>query len=224
VRRLTALLVVPALACSRASGGDGAGDGGKGGSCGEGSAGASSGPPLVPDASCPEFAACGGELEGTWDVREACVTREQAVTAPIVESCPDSAAANLALEASGSYVFSSGLLEADFTLAGTVTVAFTADCARTLCTDLSSLCADYEASQAGDPQYASATCSVVDDECRCTLVGMPSRREVVTSYEVEGFRIVSAGGGETEFCVSGSELATRYADADDLVFVGLERR
>ena len=78
------MLVAPALACSNAAAGDAGGDNGKGGSCGEGSAGASSGRPLVPNASCPDFVPCGGELDGTWDVREACVTREQAVTAPIV--------------------------------------------------------------------------------------------------------------------------------------------
>jgi hypothetical protein len=143
--------------------------------------------------------------------------------APIVTTCPTSAAAGMTLDAGGSYEFSSGILVVDFDVTATVTVAFTAACARSHDTDLESLCDEYGATQAADPQFSSTDCGVQDGECRCTLVGDPVHQSSVLSYEVMGTTIVDASGDETDFCVDGVNLRTRYFDAGDEVTISLER-
>jgi len=225
MRPLATLLAVALLGCTGHSSGEGSASGGTGGGgCNPGASGGSgAGIPVVPDAGCADFEPCGGDLEGRWLVREACVTRAEEVTAEIVMRCPESAAAGVALAASGSYEFSSGLLQVSFDVTSTVTVAFTSVCASSLCTDLESLCTEYQASQAGDPQYASVACAVQGDECRCTLLGDPVHQSVVTSYEVMGTQIADASGGRTDFCINENELSTSYFDEEDRVFVGLDR-
>jgi hypothetical protein len=214
------LLALVAFGLTSACGGSGDDEDGQGGTVDCSRTGVI---PEVPGTDgCTDFAPCGGELDGRWLVRDACIERAPEDIASIVSSCPSSANAGMTLEPSGSYDFDLGLLTVALEVTTTLHIAFTSDCACSLGTDLGSLCDEYGATQAADPQFSSTVCEVSGSECRCTLVGKPAPRNVFMDYEVTGNEFTDSGGGSTEFCVEGTSLTTRGTEGGDELVIGLE--
>jgi hypothetical protein len=220
MRFLLALVLLGLAGCG-GSGNDGAG--GQGGGAGAaGSSGKGEVPEVPGTGGCTDFTPCGGDLDGHWLLRDACIERAPEDVAAIVSSCPTSSNAGMTLEPSGSYDFDLDLLTVDLSVTTTLHVAFNSDCARSLHTDLGSLCSEYGAAQAADPQFSSTSCDVSGSECRCTLVGVPATRNVFMNYEIVGNEFTDSTGGTTEFCVEGGRLSTRGTQGGDVLVIGLE--
>ena len=148
------------------------------------------------EATCAAFTPCGGDVEGTWDYAEGCVTD------PFNEvraTCPSATLENLTVKGQGFVTLNAGEAARNLTLSGSGVLNVPAACVSG--TTCNSIAATLSATG------ATATCADADGGCRCDA----SLKKVIkesTTYTLSGNTLVT-NGRTYEYCVSGSTLQHR---------------
>lgn len=152
------------------------------------------------NAACSGFTPCGGNVVGTWDVKDLCVQGKLAIP-----NCPTAGSSFDGIRATGTLIFKDDLT-------GTGTLTLTGGFRTTLpqsCLGGAS-CATTEAALkiqlATDPMspFSSVSCSGTDP-CACvyTLKGTPMMDG--GTYSTAG-NVLTQGDDKSEYCVTGNEL------------------
>jgi hypothetical protein len=199
---------------STAGGGTGGSSSGRTASGGSG--GSSSG------GTCGGAVACGGALDGTWQIDSMCVQGDWVATMGAQLGLP--AACSGALRSvsidhvSGTISYSAGTETANITMTVTVDFMYTQVCVAALSgttgTLDASMCASFQQALLSGGQFSQATCSYSNAGCRCVETGDQTTTNT-TPYTVSGNNIVYSDGTEPMgYCVSGSTLTERQTSTD----------
>ena len=169
--------------------------------------------------SCGSFDACGGDLVGTWTVKDVCYD-------PTGLQSDEPACSNLLrsveTHASGSMTFSAdGMISGDLTLSVDVHVVWTNACIGALsgnsAVNVASRCSALEDTYLARGTFERAACRVVGADCACALTSVPmmDTSSGLFMYSADGTAIVEPDGGvENSFCVDGDSLTVAFASTD----------
>lgn len=161
-----------------------------------GADGAPSHPGVELPAACPALRSCGGALAGTWDYRGACIDN---ALGKLKGGCASATIEDPSGAVKGSVTFMGGrTVHRTLTALVTATVVLPPACTG------GASCSDVQARLP-----PGATCTGSAGTCRCRLTNEDSISDSDT-YAVSGSTLVTGGGGQYDFCVSGDTL--RYAD------------
>jgi hypothetical protein len=146
--------------------------------------------------TCPALTACGGTLIGTWDYRAACIDN---VVSKLKGSCAAAAIQNPTGTVKG-YVSFMGNNTVLRTLTSTVTATIVLPPS---CTGGASC------SVVQSRLSPSSVCTGTGGTCSCIVTNENSISDSDT-YSLNGNTLVTGGGAQYDFCVSGNTLS--YAD------------
>lgn len=162
-------------------------------------------------ASCPDtFAACGGDVLGSWNLTSSCYT----LTNPLADDCPESTLESQPT-ASGSVVFrSDGTYSSSLTFGGRILFRAPASCLDgQTCTDLS------------DPAD-DRTCTGTD-QCSCTTELEDNVSEDQGTYATSGTSAMLSPTLElpqtVEYCVDGDTMTVRLPSTDPEILLVFTR-
>ncbi len=163
--------------------------------------------------TCPEFAACGGDIMGTWDFSGGCV----AVDLSTVMMCPGAMVTRR--EGSGR-----GCVQFDGVTARRVAEAYVSGDVfiPSLCAMFIGGCDAIEMMVTDARPDAEATCTTTAMGCDCTF-SLAVTIDDNDAYTIEGNQIVSASSDKRwDYCVEGMALdytdASMAADAEPGIF------
>jgi hypothetical protein len=164
-----------------------------------GATGSSGGPPGEGSAptissSCPAFAACGGELTGTWAYTDACPVAAENLVGSLMIACP-TAAVQFEPGAGAALSFNSGQVARSGTPVGDSVLTLPPNCTLLTCADL--------AAAAG----GGARCGITNGECICRFASSVDWSQ--QSYTVSGSQLTQADGRTFDYCVAGNTLTYR---------------
>jgi hypothetical protein len=164
-------------------------------------------------AFCPALVPCGGDPDGTWTARAACITDLEPMAEP---GCEGALTRTATLEGTYTFFGETNKLLTDIVLTQTVVLDVDDRCARSIANGAASAaiaCPLLEEQYADSPQYDSVSCELVAAGlCHCELVAPPQAQQVLNTYTVEGTRILDAQGDPVDFCVKDDELGIYYVD------------
>ena len=201
-------------ASAAANGGSDAGSGGNAAQ-GGGTSGSSAGGVGGEGASanlCPALDPCGGDPDGTWTARAACITDLDPMEEP---GCEGAITRTATLEGTYTFFGETNKLLTDVVLTQTVVLNVDDRCARAMngAATAAIACPLLEEQYADSPQYDSVSCEMVSPSlCHCELVAPPQAQQVLNMYTVEGTQIVDAQGDAVDFCVNDAELGIYFVD------------
>jgi hypothetical protein len=169
-----------------------------------------------PAPACMPFAACGGDLKGTWNVARSCATAASVKAAEDnFKVCPDGTASIQDFNVSGTTTFDGQAVKYDVVLSISVSLTVPASClgAGRTCP------AAAQALKSGT-NVTNATCTASNGGCNCSLAASTKQRQEA-SYVVGGNTIVitdpSDGTMETNpYCVEGNVLRIQSPDELDV--------
>jgi hypothetical protein len=204
-------------ATSGATGGSGmGGSGAKGGSSSGGTGGSSAAGAAGEGATegmCPALTPCGGDPDGKWTARAACVTDLDPMAEP---GCEGAVTARAELEGTYTFYGETHKLLVDITLTQTVVLDVNDTCARSIADGAATaaIACPYLADQYADsPRYDSVSCELVaPDLCHCELVAPAQSQNVLNMYTVVENQLIDADGDPVDFCVAGDSLGIYYLD------------
>lgn len=152
-----------------------------------------------------EFAACGGDLQGSWEIRDTC--HQPLPALGLWDSwCPDAVVNNATLD------FET-VVDIDETTIqfGVMTLLYGADVRfqEACLADVGLDCAGVQAAFNQDP-IITANCAEEGPDCRCDISATNDVQAYDTGYSIEGTElIIEDEEGETDrmpYCVSGDEM------------------
>jgi hypothetical protein len=172
----------------------------------------------APHAACPVYAACGGDLTGTWRIAGSCSGR---VPADGPHRCDYTAWEETSR--SGTMTFNGdGTYVTDVTSTITVTLEQPLLCgggdggapddppAPLTCEDMDRALRDLMMTM---PSYAdSVSCTAKGDRCVCTKIPPPMYDRGHGTYESRDNRVIVAGFDRGAYCVKGDDLYIQEAD------------
>lgn len=147
--------------------------------------------------TCPALTACGGSLSGTWDYKGACI--DNAVS-KLKGDCPTADIQNAMGTVQGFVKFEGTTVLRSLTSSITATVVLPPACTSG---------ASCSTVQAMLPP--GTTCTGTSGTCHCTVTNTDSISDSDT-YSLQGNKLVTGGGGQYDYCVSGNTL--KYTDTD----------
>jgi len=205
MRRRLAFLVCALGAMAFVGCGDDDSDGGSG------SGGDGDGDGDAPIADCSTFAACGGDIVGSWTIQEACLGDFN----PVEDFCSEATVDLSSVSFSGSVEYlADGTYSVSSTQSGSVTVSIPASC-LTGVTDCNTLDSD-EFDCSGD----------ATDSCDCTSSAADTVTETGT-YATSGNDVTLTPTGDdpetSTYCVEGDVLKLRQTDEDLEITFALTR-
>jgi hypothetical protein len=164
--------------------------------------------------SCTAPAACGGTLDGTWQVDSVCSVGNWATLANSDPSLP--ASCNTLYQSitytseSGTVTYANGTETSNVTLTSNNEVLYTQACVTalrgTLITLDAAACASIQQSAIDSGKYTSASCSYSSAGCPCTFIGQETNTDTLT-YTLSGNSIVYTNGDPSaDYCVSGNTM------------------
>ena len=148
--------------------------------------------------ACAPFTACGGDLEGDWEITDGCFSFMTVSGGPVIPSCPSATMTYVPDAAGGSYAFqSNGRYNAHFELIGRLVMAVPRSCL-----DSGASCAALEDADAG------RSCVLTSDQtCRCTeLFEQSTDRTMTGSYNVNASRVDFSNDISMTYCAQGDQL------------------
>lgn len=177
--------------------------------------------------TCEAVTACGGDIEGGWNVDDICVEDAVALAGMAVD---DPACSNLFVSvttgASGMFTFASGALTSTFTMTIDVHAVWTRACLVAVSgapnLDVAATCMNLDAEYRNNPQFSAASCALVNGNCDCEL---SSERELFAgnNYTIQGNQIVYPSEGAVDYCVQGDALSIGTVMDGRVVTVSLSR-
>lgn len=203
---------------SSSSGGSGT-SGGKGnGSGGGGAAGTT-----ITD-SCGTFSACGGTIDGTWQLDNTCVSGDltAAVTASLnLPSACNGLITSVTQNVSGTVTFANGTSSNDVTVTVTETATYTSACLSAQSgqpTTLdATLCTSLETSLKNAITGQSSTCTFSGGTCNCSITVVNTDTSS-SSYTISGHTIVPSDGSEPmDYCVTGTTMKTSFMSSGGVI-------
>jgi hypothetical protein len=157
------------------------------------------------------FAACGGNIEGTWGISGVCASVPDDAD-PFMGMCPD-AEVDVSLTLTGSITFGSdGSYEKNFTSRGTVTFVIPSSCIETLHGSAVASCSELDSDDGDKTTVCSGSASTT-----CTCVQTDNADKVDSNsgtYTTDGSTLSMMDTGETtadtmSYCVNAGETETR---------------
>jgi hypothetical protein len=187
------------------------GGGGSGGASGGGAGASGGGGDLTGDRTCPPSAPCGGDIEGTWNVQDICISNAAALAGMAID---DPACSNLFVgsetSGSGTMTFQAGTATTTAVLTMDLHVVWTLPCLRAASgassIDLAATCTNIDQSYATDPDFTAGSCMLVGQTCDC-IVSAERAFSLGDSYTIKGSEITFTGDpSKTTYCASDSML------------------
>ena len=153
------------------------------------------------NAACSAFTPCGGNVVGTWEVTDACLSGNLEFP-----GCPAATTSFEGLGATGTVTFNADMTgTSNITTRGSVKMTLPASCL------MGASCAQLDTAIKSDPEltgpdsdFSSASCSG-SGACTCTLTLKPSAMMSGGSWSTSGNRLIQ-GGDVNEYCATESEL------------------
>jgi hypothetical protein len=169
-------------------------------------------------ASCAAPAACGGTLDGTWQLDSSCVQGDEVA---LLNATPGNPAACSTLfqkasdSASGTVTYANGTQTSNVTKTSKYDVLYTQACVAALRGAMITLdataCATVQQSAIDSGNYTRVSCSYSSAGCPCTFVSQSTDTSTV-NYTVSGTSIVYANGDPpADYCVSGNTMTLTVA-------------
>lgn len=161
------------------------------------------------DGVCDEILPCGGDPEGSWNVRENCAE----VLVPIedfagVAGCADVLGRGSG-EIEGTFTFADGIMTQDIVITSTVTVTITDECAQGLfgSPDITAadLCPLLDSMFMND-MTTMGSCAATSEGCQCDGTQAPMPNTTMAAYTVVGNQLDFGDGEPFDFCQEGDEL------------------
>jgi len=149
-------------------------------------------------AACGSFTACGGDLEGNWEITDGCFSIMTVSGGPAIPACPLATMEYLPDAAGGAYTFESdGRYSAQFELVGRLVLTVPTSCLAS-----GASCATLEGAD------ATRTCVLTANRtCRCTELFEQSIDQPQTgSYELQASRIDFSNDISMTYCAQGDQL------------------
>jgi hypothetical protein len=174
--------------------------------------------------TCESFDACGGNPEGTYTAKSVCVDGvEEALLAGMPEECSDSLG-DLEVSLKGTVSLETdGTSTMDVVETIDTTVTISAACAEAksgASVTLSDAICTFVSSTLVDSGFTSATCKLSAKSCVCDAQ-IKTTIDETTTYEIDGSKLTMEDGTETDFCVSGEQLATQETTEDGIVITAI---
>ncbi len=166
--------------------------------------------------SCEAFTACGGTLDGTWQIYSACVDGELAEATFAQSGAPEacrSLYSSVELAASGTLSYSGTTETSRLLLRSTTTALYTQECAQALNGDSTTVtaesCANVESSLSD--ATTTATCNFDGDAlCTCKIVRMLDAGSAVDTYAAKDGTLSYLSSSNTmQYCVQGTTARFR---------------
>lgn len=165
-------------------------------------------------AACGAFAACGGNLDGTWVIDGNCAEADLEAYMMAQSDLPAECSAafkNVTMDVAGTITYAAGTETSDTTVTTHVNSVYTAECISAMAgqkiTSLSQVACD-AAEQGAVQNGGTATCTLVGSACDCNITSVQTVQETET-YTVSGNAVAYSDGSSMEYCVSGSNLSAR---------------
>jgi hypothetical protein len=162
--------------------------------------------------SCAAFQACGGEVEGNWNVEDVCFDDIQSLLASSLdESACDGLFRGAAANATGTSSFANGTGSIDLMLSIDVEARWTEACVSALNNgaevDITQACPMIEANYLNQGQFEGAACMLEGQVCSCMLTSPPMPVHDAGGYRIEGNALIDdSDGSSTPYCVQGDTL------------------
>jgi hypothetical protein len=150
--------------------------------------------------TCAAITPCGGNLVGTWQVKDTCLAGMLTI-----DGCPTAKTTFDNVKASGTMTFNADLTgSASITLTGGVTVGLPASC--TAGVSCAAVEATFKAKLAQDPTapFSSVACTGTDP-CSCAFVLKGAPMNDNDGYTTSG-SVLTQSGSQSDYCVAGDEL------------------
>jgi hypothetical protein len=170
--------------------------------------------------SCGAFTPCGGDVVGTWTIKNMCVTGGGAGA---VEDCPGATSTFEGIKGSGTITFNANMTTTEnVAISGSMKMNLPASCLMgATCAQVD---AGLKAAFLGDPEapFSAVSCSG-SGSCTCNVTFKGTSMMSMDTYTISGNKITDGEGEEQEYCVSGKTLNMRSSMSmagmmDDLTF------
>jgi len=174
------------------------------GPAGTGGAGGSTEPP---DGVCEDITPCGGDPQGSWNVRDSCFELLVPIF-PDEPGCEDIIGAATA-DVSGTFTFDNGALTNTLTTSLRMTFLLHDACAQSLVGSpdvaAADVCPLLDAELSMNPD-TPGTCAVATGGCRCDITTAPTTETNTGTYQIVGNQLVDETGSAIDFCQRDDEL------------------
>ena len=170
-------------------------------------------------AACGSFTACGGDLEGTWELEKLCLDVDPAMFGAIDNPACSDFVQDVRVMADGMLTVTSDTLTFSGTLDMDIDFRFSDACLQASAGDTTiktnaQLCSSLqdgleEGAQEPDAAITSATCSAGAAACNCTASAPPQTISSSGAYSVTGNTLMDPDGETSEYCVQGDSLTLR---------------
>ncbi len=150
--------------------------------------------------SCQAAAACGGNVQGTWDYSGGCIDDPFAA---VKQQCPSATSSNVQGSVAGTvnFVGDSLFRKAKATFSGTITLP-------AACT-MGAPCATIQSAMSS--AFDSVTCTGTTS-CDC-VVKSHTDVDDGSTFTVSGNTLTTSGGNRYDFCVKGGQMTERQTDS-----------
>jgi hypothetical protein len=198
--------------------------------CGDDAAseGSDAGPdaPAVPTKPDPDarafcedpFAACGGDVVGSWKVRTVCFDGVQAILPALSEPECSDAVRTVSTRAAGSYRFDDdGSAATNVGIALDLDTLWTDACVQALTGDPSStasaVCNDLEGEYNSNPGIETAACRNESSGCSCKITSTSSSVHSSGNYVLVDDAIDNGSGAPDPYCVDGDVMRISVSES-----------
>lgn len=178
------------------------------------------------------FAACGGDISGTWTIDGACVEGDLPQAMYQMSDFPAACEGmyqSADFDVSGTSTFANGTQTSMVHLVLTAKMHVTGECLSAIAgttVPMSQAICDAFATQitgqgqTGSPESTTATCTLGSSACDCTIVQDNGNVNETQSYTVSGSTLTFPADGSTQqFCVSGTTATVREQTSWDGVAI-----
>lgn len=173
--------------------------------------------------TCEPFVACGGDITGTWMVKDFCSDDLAGALGMVIDQpqCRDAARVQM-LSVSGDYTFAAdGTASYARTMHVELQFTWTPSCLTAINegkpVNVPATCSKLDDTYGNDPKYESGSCQFDGTSCDCSVIRR-IERTATTTYQVSGAKILTSGAEPGEFCVAGDTLKMlERADAAEAV-------
>jgi hypothetical protein len=169
--------------------------------------------------SCGPFTACGGAIEGNWQIDDVCVEGDllgmiNAQSNPSVPAACQNIAKTATLKASGTFGYASGTETSNLSMTVVCTTVYSQACLSAarggVTTATPSVCATVQSGINASGSGTVAICSVAGADCSCSITQPITGGPQTDGYAVSGGTLsYTSGSGSVSFCVQGTTLRER---------------
>jgi hypothetical protein len=165
--------------------------------------------------SCDSFTACGGDLNGTWELDSTCAQGELSAVLLAEDNAPQACSdlySSVSMQLTGAIQYANGVETANLTITRTYTAVYTAPCLSAMSNSTVTVteagCANAQ-STLNARSNTTASCQFDGDNCSCQVEQRTGGTPTVDSYTIADGSLTYSGGNSSQFCVQGSTALFR---------------